>query len=262
MTDYDVINIDDLPVIGSIPTNSLLNVSFSSTTDELSFSGEQQKYCVCFIDIINSTTVTSNLNYSQVSKYYSVFLNAMATIVRNFGAKIIKNAGDCLIFYFPATSDSSDRVAFKDVLECCLTMIEAHRFVNSKLSEERLPPVNYRISADYGMVAIARSVSSGNDDLFGSTMNRCAKINSKAQDNGMVIGNDLHDIFQSYPSFVEEYQSKQVWNYMIGEGQTYPIFAVQRKQDRIILNPFKCISARITTTDEGMTSNAKKHGEE
>lgn len=185
----------------------------------------------------------------------------MATIVRNFGAKIIKNAGDCLIYYFPATSDSADRIAFNDVLECCLTMIEAHRFVNSKLSEEGLPPVNYRISADYGMVAIARSVSSGSDDLFGSTMNRCAKINSKAQDNSMVIGNDLHDIFQSYPSFDEEYQSQQVWNYLVGEGQSYPIYSVQRKQERIILNPFKCISTRITTTDESLTSKPKKHSD-
>ena len=260
IVDYDEIH-DDSPVIGSIPTNSLLNVSFSSATDELSFSGEQQKYCVCFIDIINSTTVTSKLKYSQVSKYYSVFLNAMATIVRNFGAKIIKNAGDCLIYYFPSTSNSNDRIAFSDVLECCFTMIEAHRFVNAKLSEEELPPVNYRISADYGMVAIARSISSGSDDLFGSTMNRCAKINCKAQENGVVIGNDLYDIFQSNPSFDEEYHFVQVWNYLVGEGQTYPIYSVQRKQQRIILNPFKCMSARVINSGEGLPSKGKKRAD-
>ena len=57
------------------------------------------------------------------------------------------------------------------------TIIEAHRFFNAKLNEERLPPLSYRISADYGMVEIARSITSASDDLFGSTMNRCAKIN-------------------------------------------------------------------------------------
>jgi two-component system, OmpR family, response regulator ChvI len=200
--------------------------------------------------------ISSNLNYSQVSRYYSVFLNAMATIVRNFRAKIIKNAGDCLIYYFPSTSDPNDRIAFSDVLECCFTMIEAHRFINAKLSEEELPPINYRISADYGMVAIARSISSGSDDLFGSTMNRCAKINSKAQENGMVIGNGLYDIFQSDPSFDEEYHFVQVWNYLVGEGQTYSIYSVHRKQQRIILNPFKCVSARVVNSGDNL--NGKK----
>jgi class 3 adenylate cyclase len=200
--------------------------------------------------------ISSNLNYSQVSRYYSVFLNAIATIVRNFRAKIIKNAGDCLIYYFPSTSDSNDRIAFSGVLECCFTMIEAHRFINAKLSEEELPPINYRISADYGMVAIARSISSGSDDLFGSTMNRCAKINSKAQENGMVIGNGLYDIFQSDPSFDEEYHFVQVWNYLVGEGQTYSIYSVHHKQQRIILNPFKCVSARVVNSGDNL--NGKK----
>ena len=66
----------------------------------------------------------------ELDKYYSTFLNAMATIVRNFGGKIIKNAGDDLIFYFPDTADSSNNnisAAFKDVLECGITMIAAYR---------------------------------------------------------------------------------------------------------------------------------------
>jgi two-component system, OmpR family, response regulator ChvI len=169
---------NDFPVIGSASdADSLFRLASSNTTEEVSFSGQRQKYCVCFIDMVNSTAITSSLNDAQVSKYYAIFLNAMATIARNFGAKIIKNAGDCLIYYFPATSDSNDKIAFNDVLECCSTMIEAHRFINAKLNEERLPPINYRISADYGMVEIARSITSASDDLFGSTMNRCAKMN-------------------------------------------------------------------------------------
>ena len=51
--------------------------------------------------MMNSTKVVSMLSNVQISKYYGLFLNAMATIARNFNARIIKNAGDCLIFYFP-----------------------------------------------------------------------------------------------------------------------------------------------------------------
>jgi len=258
--DYNALY-NDFPVRGCAPAgDSLFDSSLSNTSEEVSFSGQRQRYCVCFIDMINSTAITSSLTDVQIGKYYSIFLNSTATIARNFGAKIIKNAGDCLIYYFPATSDSSDRIAFSDALECCSIMIEAHRFINAKLNEERLPPISYRISADYGMVAIARSISSGSDDLFGSTMNRCAKINCKAQENGVVIGNDLYDIFQSNPSF-DEYHFVQVWNYLVGEGQTYPIYSVQRKQQRIILNPFKCMSARVINSGEGLTSKGKKRAD-
>src|SRR5215216_7238992 len=130
----------------------------------------------------------------------------MATIVRNFDRKIIKNAGDALIYYFPNTAHSSKTSAFKDVLECGITMIAAHRAINSKMQSERLPPLNYRISADYGVVAVAKSKSSQSDDLFGSAMNLCAKINSKARASGMVIGEDLYQLVK----FLEEFRFVKV----------------------------------------------------
>jgi class 3 adenylate cyclase len=242
-TDYEIY--DDFPIIGSaIPGESLLQTSLFDTADEVSFSGERGNYCVCFIDMINSTAITSTLNHSQVSKYYSIFLNAIAIIARNFGAKIIKNAGDCLIYYFPQTSDSNDEIAFSDILECCFIMTEAHRFINAKLNDERLPPVNYRISADYGMVEIAKSITSTCDDLFGSTMNRCSKINSKAEANGIVIGTDLYIVTKSFSSIRSEYEFEEVWRFSFGQGKEYPIYSVKDRQKKIILNPFKCVSSR------------------
>jgi hypothetical protein len=41
-----------------------------------------------------------------------------------------------------------------------------------KLKEEGLPSMHYKISADYGIFEVGRSLSSPDtDDLFGSTMN-------------------------------------------------------------------------------------------
>jgi hypothetical protein len=45
-------------------------------------------------------------NSYDVRNYYSIFINIAATIARNFGAKIIKNVGDSLIFYSTSTVDS------------------------------------------------------------------------------------------------------------------------------------------------------------
>ena len=43
----------------------------------------------------------------------------MAAIARGYGAKIIKNVGDSLIYYFPETADVTKWSGFKSVLEIC-----------------------------------------------------------------------------------------------------------------------------------------------
>jgi hypothetical protein len=68
--------------------------------EEIAFSGKVQKCCVCFIDMVGSTKISSDLTAAQLSRYYEIFLNTIARIAGNFGAKIVKNAGDALIFLF------------------------------------------------------------------------------------------------------------------------------------------------------------------
>jgi hypothetical protein len=63
---------------------------------------------------------------AKISRYYSIFLNTLDTIAKNFNAKTIKITSDGLIFYFPETDDSGNKSAFKDVIECCLTMTAAN----------------------------------------------------------------------------------------------------------------------------------------
>ncbi len=114
-------------------------------------------------------------------------------------------------------------------------MIAAHRAINSRMQAERLPSLNYRISADYGMVAVARSKSSQSDDLFGSAMNLSAKINSKAPTNGMVIGEDLYQLAKS----LEDFRFERVQEQSDTRYSQYPAYLVKTKEKRNILNPFK-----------------------
>jgi two-component system response regulator ChvI len=199
-----------------------------------------QNCCVCFVDMVNSTEVTSDINEPEkIRNYYGIFLNTIAAITRNYRAKIIKNAGDCLIFYFPETIDSTNESAFRDVLECCITIISARCTINTKLYQEKLPSVSYRISADYGRVEVARSSSSQSDDLFGSTMNMCAKINSKALPNAIVFGGDLYQIVKSFSSsFDYNYYFERVDEYLTTDfnkdnyhHHPYPVYSLSIKNN-------------------------------
>ena len=216
--------------IEDFPYHSDFDLSiFDLASEEISFLDRSMNCCVCFVDIINSTKITTKISdRRKIGQYYSIFINTMALLAKNYNAKIIKNAGDGLIFYFPETSDSSNEGAFKNIFECATIMISAHNIINSKLQSENLPPVSYRISADYGRVEVATSTSSQSEDLFGSTMNICAKINSMAEPNGIVIGGDLHQIVKSF-SFINRYESRELEGYSIGFNRRYPVYRVSSK---------------------------------
>jgi class 3 adenylate cyclase len=157
----------------------------------LQFSDYSEKYCVCMVDIMNSTKITANLSDSETSEFYKIFLNSTAVIVRNFGGIVVKNIGDALLFYFAQLPSTHEEI-FKKTLECCLKLGESSDIIKEKLEKEKLPVFDYRISATYGPVRIARLSTSSVNDIFGTTVNRCAKINRAAPGNGIIIGEEFY----------------------------------------------------------------------
>ena len=210
---------------------------FKKEEDEIFFI-KAQNCCVCYVDIVNSTNIISTIhNPEKVRKYYGIFLNTMAAIARESGAKIIKNVGDCLIFCYPRTSDPSNKSAFNDVLQCCITMVEARDTINQKLHEEKLPSLSYRISADYGRVEVARSATSRSDDLFGPIMNMCSKIKSKALPNGVAIGDGLYRLLQSFSLLSSLEQNHYHFEKIVmpehqqTEFKNYPLYSLQKNNN-------------------------------
>ena len=205
---------------------------YDLASEEICFLPNSQNYCVCYVDMVDSTSITANISdHQKIRQYYSIFINTMATLVKNYGAKIVKNAGDALIFYFPDSLDTAHEAAFKDILECFTVMILARDIINAKLDSQNLPPVSYRISADYGRVEVATSTSSRTEDLFGSPMNICAKINSMAEPNGIVIGGDLYRIIKSF-SFINNNGygfSELRGGCSVGLNCRYPVYRVSSR---------------------------------
>ena len=207
---------------------SKLETTFDET---ILFSEIYNSFCVGIVDIVSSTKITATLNKSKICQYYSVFLNTMAEIVKKSGGIVVKNVGDSLLYYFPKTSDTSDKLAFVDSLECGMKMIDEHSIVNSMMHKEGLPSVNYRISSDHGMIMTAKSANSFNEDIFGPTVSLCAKINSCAMPNSMVIGGDLYQIVRSF----EQYRFESTLGYHSGVKGQYPIYSVKRHKKKKFL---------------------------
>jgi class 3 adenylate cyclase len=190
----------------------------------LNFSDQSENGCVCLIDIKDSTRITAKMSDSQASTLYSTFLNSMATIVQKFKGTVIKNIGDALLFYFPKTNPY-DLQSFKNVLDCCFDMIDAHDKICSMLEEKGLPCVDYKISATYGSVRLASTTTSDVTDIFGSTVNQCAKINGLAPRNGLIIGESVYKVVKS----LEDYSFSKMEQLMPDHEQEYVVYIVNRK---------------------------------
>lgn len=207
--------------------NSVWNSDKSMSPSDylVAFSGNTERYCVGLVDMVDSTRTAATIGNEKISTYYQIFLNSMSRILSRFGGFVIKNIGDCLVYYFPESSRSNRKYGFMSCLECCLAMIEYHDTICRKLNREGLPNVDYRISADYGSVVLMKSSNSTSIDMIGPPVNMCSKINHAAATNGAVIGGDLYSMVHKFG----DYKFKEVKGFSLGFKHSYPIYEVLRK---------------------------------
>lgn len=198
--------------------------------NEVVFSNKSECYCISIIDIVGSTQITSKLYHSgKIKKFYTVFINEIADIVKHYDGRILKTVGDGVIFFFPRTSTIENIEPFKQALECLLEMVSSRNVINAKLHKVLLPDISYRISADYGKLEVAMSGEiSTSYDLFGPTINFCAKMNRRAPPNGIAIGADLWRIINSFPRLARRYHFQEIKELSWKENKySYPVYLLK-----------------------------------
>jgi class 3 adenylate cyclase len=190
----------------------------------LKFSQHTQNDCVGVIDMKDSTKISAQLSDEDVTKLYEIFLNFMGKIVQKYNGEVIKTIGDALLFRF-ANIDPKDSKIMKNVLECCLDMIESHNSLKDQLLSENMPELNYKISITFGAVKVAQSSTSNVNDIFGSTVNRCFKINSNCPENSIIVGDNMYEFLKEF----QEYKFEKLSNDEMKQKYGYTIYQVNRK---------------------------------
>jgi len=187
----------------------------------LVFEKQYISRCVSIVDIVNSTFITAKLSPEQAGKYYMVFLNALSKIAQINGAKVIKNIGDSILFYFPEPDTQNNA---EKALLCAQNMIIEIPKINLLLRKMNLPELRYRVSIDYGKIIVGKCKVSSSEDIFGSTVNLCAKMNKCTKPNSIIIGNDLYQLIKKNKWF----NVKQVDHISGGFIQKYPLYVVEK----------------------------------
>jgi CheY-like chemotaxis protein/class 3 adenylate cyclase len=232
--------------------------NFSS--NGIRFSGDSIKSCVCFIDLVDSTKNTITMEgLDYIRRYYSTFINSVSEIIKNYNGKVIKNIGDCLLFYFPKTTDVNNFGVFVEAIECGFKILDARYSINQELSKQQLPPFNYRISIDYGVLDLALVGEYSQIDLFGTTINLCSKINTSSSiPNEMIIGDNFYRFLKSFSSIVNNYDFINHINYQITKDNTYPLYMIKRKNIVELNNKNSFGEQQLVPSIENLNNNDKR----
>ena len=185
---------------------------------------------MCFVDLVDSTKNTITMEgLENIRKYYSTFINSVSDIVKSSSGKVIKNIGDCLLFYFPKTSNHNNLDAFREVIDCGSKILNERYKINKELCNQNLPPFSYRITIDYGVLDLALVGDYSQIDLFGSTINICSKINSSLSvPNEIVIGDNFYRILKSFPLISNDFNFVNNGEYKITNSTGYPTYLIKR----------------------------------
>ena len=210
-------------VISKVTDRTNQECSSTEISDYLvEFSNKWASYCVGCVDMVNSTKISASISPQKLSAYYEIFLNSMSKIIGMFGGKVIKNVGDCLLYYFPNSAGNSINDSIISCLDCGLAIAGAKGIISQHVLSKGLPNLNYRISADYGSALIMNTTNSTSIDLIGPPVNMCTRINHYARQNEFVIGGDF---FQRAKK-IDQYGFQQVHSCNIGFKQSYSVYRV------------------------------------
>ena len=197
---------DEYPSLGSIdrPVEEILQ--------EL---GEKETYiAILYVDLENSTEISSTLETKLYEKILKIFLSEMAIVIDNFKGYVLKFDGDCVIGIFPAegnfpnTCDNSVQAAI-----IMISIIED--VINPIFAEKGLQKIGVHIGLDIGSVKAARFGAVGIasvDDLIGYPMSLTAKIQKIADHNEILLGRRLFELIHcSYQEYCEKVNLGEEW---------------------------------------------------
>lgn len=179
-------------------------------------------------DIVNSTLIAKKLTSDQVGEYYRTFLEAIGYMIMKYGGYVLKNVGDCVIGFFPSgmhVIENHDKAAL-----CGLSVFDMIRDqINPYLAQKKLPPIEARVSADFGSTEVVRVGPTERYpaiDLFGNVINSATKIKRFAKPGQMVVGDDLFWKLKDFDFFAFSIVKK----IDISGKYMYPVYIVRTKQ--------------------------------
>ncbi len=185
---------------------------------------------VIYVDIVSSTEIILTLPEDKVAIIISSFAQEMANVIRQHDGYVLKFVGDAIIGYFIA--EALPLLAADNAVNCAKSMLTVvEKGMNPILNQYDYPELKIKIGLDFGKNIIVRYGSDkekSHVDILGPAMNIASKIQSSAEPNQILIGEDVYS--KLHPSIQKSFErvvwTKTKWKYHDREtGKLYPVYA-------------------------------------
>jgi class 3 adenylate cyclase len=190
-------------------------------------TAQRLDFAVIFVDMVNSTRMSTELAPDFLSKIVTVFSQEVSYIIEHFGGFVLKFVGDASIGYFTSSQNFDDIVLCGESVVCVV-----RNAINPLLLQMGHAGIEVKVTSDYGQHTIVRYGSDqerSHVDIISATMNLAAKMQSVTRGGQMVIGNSLYkklsdDLQQRF----EKANLDQIkWNYHnLAEQKPYQLYIV------------------------------------
>jgi class 3 adenylate cyclase len=165
--------------------------------------GDSADVFILFVDLCGSTEYKQNcLDLKQPDLTWIfrqlIFLQRASEIVTKHQGLIVKTIGDEIFAFFDATTDP------EDVLKCAVEIIQG--FENLK-AYEGPSKIEVKASIDFGSTYNGSIVDSVEFDPIGLPVDRCARLNSLAKKNQILLSKDFVSLMEDRYT-VEGFKSK------------------------------------------------------
>ena len=190
-------------------------------------TAQRLDFAVIFVDMVNSTRMSTELAPDFLSKIVTVFTQEVSYVIEHFGGSVLKFVGDACIGYFPSGQN------FDNIVFCGESVVRVVRnAINPLLLQMGYAGIEVKVTSDYGPHTIVRYGSDrerSHVDIISATMNLAAKMQSVTRGGQMVIGSSLYkklsdDLQQRF----EKANLDQIkWNYHnLAEQKPYQLYIV------------------------------------
>ena len=145
------------------------------------------------------------------------------------------------------------------MIECGFKILDERHSINQQLSKKQLPPFNYRMSIDYGVLDLVLVGDFSQIDLFGTTINLCSKINTSSSiPNEIIIGNNFYRILKSFSGMLNNYDFINHINYQITKDNVYLLYKIKRKNIFGLNNINSFDEQQLVFSTENLNNNNKR----
>lgn len=156
----------------------------SDTESLMGVGGRKQEVAVLFCDIRNFTTLTENMDPSDVVQFLSDYHSTMVEVIFKFGGTIDKFIGDAIMVTFGTPDPAKDDV--ERAVRTGLAMNRALITINQKRLEKGLNSISHGIGIHFGPV-IAGNIGT-EDRLEYTVMGDTVNVASRIQDACKITG--------------------------------------------------------------------------